>query len=115
LDFGYKGTLEIYERDYHALLERTKKALPDVKLIICEPFALRCGTVKDAWFPEFDKYRAAARRVAEKYRTVFVPFQAMFDEAIKYAPPQSWADDGVHPTPAGAAVMAHYWQKSCVG
>jgi lysophospholipase L1-like esterase len=109
---NYKGTVEIYERDYLALAERTKQALPKVKLIICEPFALRCGSVKDNWFPEFDRYRAAAKRVAEKYRAAFVPFQAMFDDAVKYAPPEHWAKDGVHPSAAGAALMAHFWLKA---
>lgn len=109
---NYKGTVEIYERDYHALVEGTLKALPKVKLVICEPFVLRCGAVKDSWFPEFDKYRAAAKRVADKQRATFVPFQAMFDAAIKFAPPEHWAGDGVHPSPAGAALMAHFWLKA---
>jgi lysophospholipase L1-like esterase len=51
LNGEYQGTVEVYERDYIALLERTRKALPDVKLVICEPFVLRCGAVNDRWFP----------------------------------------------------------------
>jgi lysophospholipase L1-like esterase len=109
---GYKGTVEIYERDYRALIERTKQALPEVKLVICEPFVLRCGAVTEKWFPEFDRYRVAAKRVARDSRATFVPFQAMFEEAVKYAPPESWAGDGVHPTPAGAALMAHFWRMA---
>ncbi len=109
---NYKGTVEIYERGYHALVERTKKALPKVKLVICEPFVLRCGAVTGNWFPEFDKYRAAAKRVAGKHHGTFVPFQKMFDLAVKYAPPEHWAGDGVHPSPAGAALMAHFWLKA---
>lgn len=112
---GYKGTVEIYESDYLALLGRTKQALPKVKLVVCEPFVLRCGAVKDDWLPEFAKYRAAAKRVADKHRATFVPFQAMFDEAIKYAPPEHWAGDGVHPSPAGAALMAHFWVTAVAG
>src|SRR5690606_28237088 len=109
---NYKGTVEIYERDFRALLERTKKSLPETKLVVCEPFVLRCGAVNEKWFPEFDNYRAACRRVAESFRATFVPFQAMFDEAIKYAPPEHWAKDGVHPSPAGASLMAHFWMKA---
>ncbi len=111
----YQGTVEIYERDYRALLERTKKALPKVKLVICEPFVLRCGSVTDKWFPEFDTYRAAAKRVAESFHATFVPFQTMFDEAVKYAPPTHWAADGVHPTSAGASLMAHTWLRVAAG
>jgi lysophospholipase L1-like esterase len=112
---GYTGTVEKYEADYLALIERTRQALPTVKFIVCEPFVLRCGVVTARWFPDFDKYRAAAKRVAEKQHTVFVPFQAMFDEAIKYAPPEHWAADGVHPTPAGGALMAGFWLNTVVG
>ena len=109
---AYKGTVEIYERDYEALLERTRKTLPRVKLVICEPFVLRCGAVNDNWFPEFDRYRAAAKRVAQRHHATFVAFQAMFGEAVKYAPPQHWAGDGVHPTPAGASLMAYFWLRA---
>lgn len=109
IDGKYDGTVEVYEKDYFALVERTRKALPGVKLVICEPFVLRCGAVNEKWFPLFDQYRAAARKVARSFDTIFVPFQAMFDEASKIAPPNHWAGDGVHPTGAGASLMAHNW------
>jgi lysophospholipase L1-like esterase len=112
LNGNYQGTVEIYERDYRALLERTKQALPKVRLVVCEPFVLRCGAVNDKWFPEFDRYRAAAKRVSDAFKTTFVPFQSMFDEAVKYAPPAHWAGDGVHPTSAGASMMAHFWLRT---
>src|SRR5207245_5022679 len=54
-----------YESQFAALLEETRRALPHVRLIVLEPFVLRCGAVDDRWFPEFDARRAAAARVAE--------------------------------------------------
>src|SRR5262249_8325794 len=115
LDGKYQGTVEIYERDYRALIDRTRKALPKVKLVICEPFVLRCGVVNEKWFPQIDEYRAAAARVATSNKATFIPFQSMFDEAVKYAPPQEWAQDGVHPTATGAALMAHTWLRLVAG
>ncbi len=115
LDGNYNGTAEVYERDFHELLERTRKALPKVKLVVCEPFVLRCGAVSEKWFPQFEAYRAAARRVAEASHTTFVPFQAVFDEALKYAPAEQWAKDGVHPSAAGASLMAHAWLRTVAG
>jgi lysophospholipase L1-like esterase len=112
LNGKYEGTAATYERDYLALVERTLKALPDVKLVICEPFVLRCGAVKENWFPEFDDYRAAAKKVAETFQATFVPFQLMFDEATKLAPAEHWAGDGVHPSSFGASLMAHHWLKA---
>lgn len=108
---NYDGTVEIYERDYDALLQRTRDALPGVRLVVCEPFVLRCGAVDDSWFPEFDTYRAAARRVADKHGATFVPFQQMFDDALALAPAEHWAKDGVHPSAAGAALMAQTWRR----
>ncbi len=109
LNGRYDGTVEVYERDYLALVERTKQELPGVKLVICEPFVLRCGAVDEKWFPEFDGFRAAARKVATSFGAIFVAFQSAFDEAAKKAPPSHWAGDGVHPTMAGAALMAQTW------
>jgi lysophospholipase L1-like esterase len=111
----YDGDAEVYERDYDALLKRTRVALPNTKLVVCEPFVLRCGAVDDSWFPDFDHYRAAARRVADAHGATFVAFHAMFAEATKYAPPEHWAGDGVHPSAAGSALMAQAWLRAVHG
>jgi lysophospholipase L1-like esterase len=108
----YKGTLETYETDYRALVKRTRDALPDVRLVICEPFVLKTGNVNDKWFPGYDGYRAAARRIADESNATFVPFQKMFDAASQIATPTTWAADGVHPTASGSALMAHWWMKA---
>jgi lysophospholipase L1-like esterase len=51
---NYDGTVETYETDYRALVNRTKEALPNVKLVICEPFVLKVGAVDESWYPDFD-------------------------------------------------------------
>ena len=107
--------MAIYESDYRKLLKRTIKSLPNVKLVICEPFVLRCGAVTDKWFPEFDKFRAVAKNISTEFNAHFVPFQSMFDKATAIAPPEHWAKDGVHPSSNGSALMAHFWLKSVLG
>ncbi len=109
LNGRYDGTLEDYEKGYNALLERTRKAAPYTRIVVCEPFVLRCGAVTDAWFPEFDLRRAAAQRVAKAAGADWVPFQSMFDDALRLAEPSYWAADGVHPTVAGHGLMAKTW------
>lgn len=109
----YDGTVEIYERDYRALLERTRTALPQVKLIICEPFAVKGGTaIKEGWYPAFDDYRAAAARIASDFGAVFIPYQKIFDAACEKAPVSYWCPDGVHPSIAGGHLMAQAWLKA---
>jgi len=112
LSSGYTGTVEDYERQYAALLEETRRALARVRLIVLEPFVLRCGAVDDRWFPEFDQRRAAAERVAQRAGAAFVPLQRVFNDLARRSTPQYWAVDGVHPTPAGHAAIAEQWRRA---
>lgn len=110
LKSNYNGTVDIYRTDYTALLERTKKALPDVKLVICEPFGVPgISAVDEKWYPAFIDYQKAARDIAGSFGAVFIPYQKVFDQALKYAPGVYWTQDGVHPTLAGAQLMAQTW------
>ena len=109
---GYTGTVEDYENQYAALLAETRRALPQVRVMVLEPFVLRCGAVDDRWFPEFDARRAAAARVAQHAGARFVPLQPVFDDLSRRRAPEYWAADGVHPTPAGHAVIAERWRRA---
>jgi lysophospholipase L1-like esterase len=113
LDGKYDGTVEKYENDYRKLLTQTKKILPDVKLVVCEPFAvLGCSAVNEKWYPAFDGYRVSAKKLALEFDAIFIPYQAVFDEAQKYAPGKYWTGDGVHPSMAGCSLMAEAWLKA---
>ena len=112
LNGKYDGTTEIYESGYRALIARTLKEVPGVRVVICEPFVLRCGAVKENWFPEMDHRRAAAKKVADEFKLTFVPFQTMFDNALAQAPAPYWARDGVHPSLAGHSLMAKTWRET---
>jgi lysophospholipase L1-like esterase len=113
---GYKGTVDTYRDDYRKLLDRTKKALPNVKLIIGEPYAMKnVKAVDDSWYPAFDTYRQASRDVAAEFGATFIPYQTVMDEALKLAPATYWSIDGVHPSAAGAALMAYAWQNAVKG
>jgi len=113
LNGQYNGTVEKYRNDYIALLERTMAALPSVKLIICEPFAVPgVKAVDDRWYPEFYEYQKSAREIAERFGAIFVPFQKVFDEAQNRAPGSYWTGDGVHPSLPGAQLMAKAWLKT---
>ena len=110
---GYKGTVKVYENDYRALLKRTVEVLPNVKLIIGEPFAVAgIKAVDNSWYPEFNNYREVSRKLAEEFKAVFIPYQKVFDEAQKIAPGVYWTHDGVHATLAGAYLMANAWMQA---
>lgn len=109
----YAGTITTYQTDLDALLEKTKKNLPGVKLIIGEPFAVSGIKAVDAkWYPAFDGYRRAARELADRHGAVFIPYQTVFDKAQKVTPGAYWTYDGVHPSVAGSQLMAHAWLEA---
>jgi lysophospholipase L1-like esterase len=106
----YAGTLADYESQFDALLASTRRSLPTTTILVLEPFVLDVGAVDASWHPDFDARRAAARRVAERAGATFVPLQAPFDEAARRTGAAYWAGDGVHPTPAGHALIAERWR-----
>ncbi len=109
---NYTGTVADYETGFAALLKATRQALPAVRLVVIEPFVLRCGAVDASWFPEFDERRAAAARVARQASATFVPMHDKFTELAARTSPEYWAADGVHPTPAGHGLIAERWRRA---
>ncbi len=110
---NYNGTVEVYEDDFRKLLERTLSQYPDLKIIIGEPFAVKGGrAINDKWFPEFPKYQQSARKISEEFKTAFIPYQKVFDEALDLAPVDYWCPDGVHPSMAGGYLMKEAWLKT---
>ncbi|MDZ7693379.1 MAG: hypothetical protein U5K69_20055 [Balneolaceae bacterium] len=80
-------------------MSATKKALPDVKLMIGEPFVIREGSaVDDTWFPEFNQYQEMARKIADEFDAALVPYQQKFDQYSDDVDPTYWSADGVHPS-----------------
>lgn len=106
------GNAATYKETYQKLLDRTVAALPEVKLIIAEPFAINgLLHVTDSWFPSFDEYRQVAKELAEQYNAAFIPLQHIFEKASQRAPASYWSGDGIHTTLAGAKLMANAWQE----
>ena len=106
---------DLYESMYHLLIAELKTALPNLRIMIMEPFVLKGPATEDAWDvfrAEVTAHAAAAKRVAEKNGLEFIPLQEKFDEACKLAPVTYWLYDGVHPTSAGHELIAREWIKA---
>ncbi len=104
-----------FQRVYDMLLTEIKEALPEIKLMLLEPFVLK-GTATIANWEAFDsetKLRAqAVKYLAQKHGAVFVPLQARFDEEAAKTTPDMWAFDGVHPTFVGHEMVKREWLKA---
>lgn len=105
-----------YELVYRMFLAEIREHLPSVQFVLCEPFVLHCGVVANewpaSWIEEMDQRRTIVRTLADDFSATFVPFQSAFDEAVKAAPPEHWAADGVHPSLPGHQVMAKAWLEA---
>ena len=87
--------------------------MPDLKLVICQPFILTHTTaVDESWVEPFSAYQRIAARMADEFDALWVPFQEAFDQALDLAPARYWAGDGVHPSMAGAQLVAGAWLKA---
>ncbi len=114
-DLSHNIPLDQYEQVYDKLLSDTKAALPDVKLILCEPFGLPVGNRKqnwEAWNDGLKKRQAVVAKLADKHHAALVHFQKVFDDACQKAPAEHWIWDGVHPTYSGHQIMADEWVKT---
>ena len=107
--------LDRYEKIYRCLIEDTKKKLPNVKMILCEPFMLadsagEADVIKWTCNPGVREYAATVRRLAEEYALPFVALQEAMEEGAK-GNADCFVFDGIHPTPAGAKIIANEWLK----
>ena len=112
---------EKFEMVYGLMIEELQKALPNLKIMILEPFVLPgSATNTDEEHPgrwehfssECVLRQKAAKRIAEKYGLVFVPLQDLLNKVNADAPEDYWLMDGVHPTPAGHELIKQEWLKA---
>lgn len=107
-------TVEKYEEVYRSLLDQTKVQLPDCLFVLCEPFIMPVGRVKDnwaAWNGDMQKRQAVVARIAKDYKTIFVPLQKIFNGAVSRAVADYWVWDGIHPTYSGHELITREWLK----
>ena len=101
---------EKYYDIYDMLIKHTLKELPNTKIVIMEPFLLKASaTIEhyDEFRKEVDLRAIMAKKIAEKYKLLFIPLQEDFDKALNKAPAECWLADGVHPALAGSQLIAN--------
>lgn len=112
ISHGDGTELDRFEKIYRSMIEETKERLPNITIMLCEPFL----TEGRATTPDMDRfvavkdYAKVVKKLTEEYGLVFVPFQAPIDECYKKFPDYCLAD-GVHPHIAGVKTLADAWLK----
>ena len=110
-EFGERNGVDAvkFERVFDWLITELKEALPELKILILEPFVLKGPATEHVWegFSSEVSLRAAAcKRLAEKHGLIFVPLQEKL-EALAAATSNTYVlGDGVHPTCAGHELIS---------
>lgn len=104
-----------FEAVYSMIIEDTKKALPNTKIMLLEPFVAVGSLTEANW--DFIKKEVSLRgeivkKISEKHKLIFIPLQEKFDEATKLCDTSCWIGDGVHPTVAGQTIIKNEWIKA---
>jgi lysophospholipase L1-like esterase len=114
-DESHGVPVEEFEQVYEELLTEAQAAIPQLHIVLCEPFTLPVGKRKENWATWRAGVQArqdAVSRLAIKHDAALVRFQQVFDAACKIAPAEHWIWDGVHPTYSGHQLMADEWERT---
>lgn len=104
---GEVTTVEEFATDYRHLLATTREALPDVRLVLMEPFLIPVDDLQRRWREDLDPKVDVVRKLAAEFDATLVAVDTMFHHPD--VDDRVWTDDGVHLTPAGHAVLAQQW------
>ncbi len=110
-------TPEKFQKIYCMLIDEIVEALPDIKIIIMEPFVCKGIHTEERWEEfscEVKKLAAASKCVADSYSLEFVPLQDIFDEVTSDGNARYWSVDGIHPTAAGHQIIKEELSKAII-
>lgn len=95
-------------RDYRLLLERTKEALPETKILMIEPYLLVFDDFQKSWRHELDFAIQGIRDLAKEFADEYLPLDGLLAEARVHHPDSFLMWDGIHPTPEGHQLIASW-------
>lgn len=101
-------SVEAFEAGYRDILTRAAEQTK-ARLVLMEPFVLPVPPDRKAWREDLDPKIQVVRALAREFGAVLIPLDGLFAQAATKADPAYWAHDGVHPSPAGHALIAEAW------
>lgn len=100
-----------FAASYRRVLTRIRSEL-NPRLVLMEPFLLPVPADRRAWREDLDPKLAIVRDLAVEFGADLIPLDGLFAAAATRAPAAYWLPDGVHPSPAGHALIADTWLKN---
>lgn len=104
-------SIEEFEGTYRRLLQKAVDT--SVKgIVLIEPFVLPTDPSRVQWREDLDPKIEAVRRLARDFEAPLIPTDGLFAQVSARTSLEYWMPDGVHPTPAGHALMAQAWLRA---
>ncbi|MHA4896605.1 SGNH/GDSL hydrolase family protein [Pedobacter sp. PWIIR3] len=103
-----------YDKTYRQILNQVKAQNPNIIFVLGEPFTLPFYGAEGEANPRLEDVKLRqkiVKQIAADYSAVFVPYQEVFNRALKHAPEKYWIWDHVHPTVAGHELMTREWLR----
>ena len=102
-------TLQIFEDGYRDILERTRRALPNTTIVLCEPPALDFPDNPQSNAELAPHVEAVQRVAATTDVACVVELYRAFAYARAACPDIAWMQDLAHPSTSGHALIAETW------
>lgn len=111
-EFGIPVPAMDFARQYRNLLERIRKCLSDVPIILMTPY-LYAYTSEHRLNKQFlEQYCLIIEELAAEYNCYLVPLHRKLNMEFEKGDAYIYVRDGVHPTPAGVKCIADCWKKA---
>ncbi len=105
---------EKFYKIYKMLLEEIKEELPDVKIILIEPFVYKDPETEYALsfiLSEVPKRAEMVRKLSREFDVPCILIKDALDKKIREANQKYYIRDGVHPTVMGHGIIAKEWER----
>lgn len=106
-----------WETDFRQALDGSRKANPELRFVLIDPFVLASGRLKPPeeyrrWRSQTNRLGDVVARLAKEFDAAHVAMQEVFDQAARAVSPEHWIWDGIHPLPPGHELIARTWLET---
>jgi lysophospholipase L1-like esterase len=106
-------TIESFETDYRYLLEQVRDEIHASPIII-QPFLLAVAERYADLRKELITQIKVVDELSKEFDAILIPLDTIFCEASMKKTAPFWANDGIHPTLPGHALIAQSWLRIVV-
>lgn len=107
-EWSIEESVDKFEFYYRILLE-TVKEQTKAQIVLIEPFVLKSPEEQEAWEIELEPRKKIIRKLANEYDADYIELDNKLNEFGKSWGNDYVSEDGVHPKPAGHAVITKTW------